>query len=138
MRPSQRYGLCASLLACAAVCSGCATANTAGPVKLRSMQARDFDTADKKKMLQAVIGTMQDLDFAIDKADYTLGTVTGSKYLGDAVAAMDVTVKPRGATQLLVWANAHYGAASVKEAATYQDFFVALEKALFLTAQQVD
>ncbi|MBU0479119.1 hypothetical protein KKC91_11200 [bacterium] len=123
---------------------GCAT--TAGKafetsesqVKLRSMQTRAFDTTDKQKMMQTVISTMQDLEFVIDKADLTLGSISGSKFLGYAVVAMTVTVRPRGEKQLLVRANAQYGIKSVEDPETYQDFFTALEKALFLTAQQVE
>jgi len=124
--------------------AGCATPavnaleSDASQVKLRSMQTRAFDTTDKKKMMQTVISTMQDLDFVIDKADFTLGSVTGSKFLGQAVVTMSVTVRPRGEKQLLVRANAQYGIKSVEDPATYQDFFTALEKAMFLTAQQVD
>jgi len=124
--------------------AGCATPavnaleSDASQVKLRSMQTRAFDTTDKKKMMQTVISTMQDLDFVIDKADFTLGSVTGSKFLGQAVVTMSVTVRPRGEKQLLVRANAQYGIKSVEDPATYQDFFTALEKAMFLTAKQVD
>jgi len=126
------------------VLSGCAT--TAGKafetnesqVKLRSMQTRAFDTTDKQKMMQTVISTMQDLEFVIDKADLILGSVSGSKFLGQAVVTMTVTVRPRGEKQLLVRINAQYGIQSVEDPETYQDFFTALEKALFLTAQQVD
>jgi hypothetical protein len=107
-------------------------------VELRSIQTRAFDTTDKKKMMQTVISTMQDLDFVIDKADLTLGSVTGSKFLGYNSVTMTVTVRPRGEKQLLVRANAQYGVQNVEDAATYQDFFNALEKAIFLTAQQVD
>jgi len=126
------------------ILSGCAT--TAGKafeinesqVKLRSMQTRAFDTTDKQKMMQTVISTMQDLEFVIDKADLTLGSISGSKFLGYAIVTMTVTVRTRGEKQLLVRANAQYGIKSVEDAATYQDFFTALEKAIFLTAQQVD
>ena len=124
--------------------SGCAT--TAGKafetnesqVKLRSIQTRAFDTTDKKKMMQTVISTMQDLDFVIDKADLILGSVTGSKFIRQAVVTMTVTVRPRGEKQLLVRANAQYGINSVEDPGTYQDFFTSLEKAIFLTAQAVD
>jgi len=51
---------------------------------------------------------------------------------------MTVIVRPRGEKQLLVRANAQYGIKSVEDAATYQDFFTTLEKAIFLTAHQVD
>lgn len=124
--------------------SGCAT--TAGKafetsesqVKLRSMQTRAFDTTDKQKMMQTVISTMQDLEFVIDKADLILGSISGSKFLGQAVVTMTVTVRPRGEKQLLVRTNAQYGIKSIEDPETYQDFFTALEKSLFLTAQQVD
>lgn len=124
--------------------SGCATPAVRAlemnesQVKLRSIQTRAFDTTDKKKMMQTVISTMQDLDFVIDKADFMLGSVTGSKFLGQAVVTMTVTIRSRGEKQLLVRANAQYGIKSVEDPATYQDFFVSLEKAIFLTAQQVD
>lgn len=124
--------------------SGCATpavnalGSSESQVKLRSIQTRAFDTIDKKKMMQTVISTMQDLDFVIDKADFVLGSVTGSKFLGQAVVTMSVTIRPRGEKQLLVRANAQYGVSSVEDPATYQDFFTSLEKAIFLTAQQVD
>ncbi len=124
--------------------SGCATTaskafeSSESQVKLRSIQTRAFDTTDKKKMMQTVISTMQDLDFVIDKADLTLGSVTGTKFIGYATIVMTVTVRPRGEKQLLVRANAQYGIQSVEDPATYQDFFTSLEKSLFLTAQQVD
>ena len=81
---------------------------------------------------------MQDLEFVIDKADPILGSITGKKFLGQAVVTMTVIVRPRGEKQLLVRANAQYGIKSVEDPETYQDFFTALEKSLFLTAQQVD
>lgn len=144
MKMIIRYGSIFVILFSIVVLSGCAT--TAGKafetsesqVKLRSMQTRAFDTTDKQKMMQTVISTMQDLEFVIDKADLTLGSVSGSKFLGYTVVTMTVTVRPRGEKQLLVRANAQYGIKSVEDTGTYQDFFVALEKSMFLTAQQVD
>lgn len=126
------------------IVSGCATPavraleSNESQVKLRSMQTRAFDTTDKKKMMQTVISTMQDLDFVIDKADFVLGSVTGSKFLGYEVVTMTVTVRARGEKQLLVRANCQYGIKSVEDPVTYQDFFTSLEKSIFLTAQQVD
>ena len=144
MRLFQKSGIFYFRLILIIAISGCAT--TAGKafetnenqVKLRSIQTRAFDTTDKKIMMQTVISTMQDLDFVIDKADLTLGSVTGSKFLGYAVVTMTVVVRPRGDKQLLVRASAQYGIASVEDPQTYQDFFDALGKAIFLTAQQVD
>ena len=106
-------------------------------VQLRSIQTRAFDTADKEKTLRTVISTLQDLGFVIDKADATLGTVSATKLKGYALR-MTITVRPRGETQLLVRANAQYNITPVTDPEPYQQFFSALEKAMFLTAHQAD
>lgn len=144
MKKFKKFGSIFIVLFLIFVVSGCATtANRAfqtseSQLKLRSMQTRAFDTVDSKKMMQTVISTMQDLNFVIDKADLTLGSVSGTKFVNNACVTMTVSVRPRGDKQLLVRANAQYGTADVSDAETYQDFFTALEKAMFLTAQQVD
>ena len=104
-------------------------------VQLRSIQTRSFDTTDKEKTLRTVIATMQDLNFVIDKADLTLGTVTATK-LDRYMLRMTVSVRPRGKTQLLVRANAHFGLKPVTDPEPYQKFFTSLGKAMFLTAQE--
>jgi hypothetical protein len=106
-------------------------------VQLRSIQTRAFDTTDKEKTLRTVIATLQDLGFVIDKADATLGSVSGTK-LDRYALRITVTVRPRGKTQLLVRANAQYQVEPVTEPGPYQQFFAALEKAMFLTAHEVD
>lgn len=137
---------CRSLLlgaALAAVLLGCTNAAQdkilagGSQTQLRSIQTRAFDTADQTMMLRAVIATLQDLGFVIDKVDSDLGTITGTKLAGYRIR-MTVTVRPRGETQLLVRANAQYNQEPIEDPLPYQDFFVALEKALFLTAQNVD
>lgn len=107
-------------------------------VQLRSIQTRAFDTTDKQKMMRTVISTLQDLDFVIDRADLMIGSVTGSKFTANALLKMSVTVRPRGESQLLVRANAQYGIKAIEDPEPYQDFFTSLEKAIFLTAHQVD
>ena len=106
-------------------------------VKLRAIQTRAFDTTDKNKMLRTVIATLQDLGFVVDKADDTLGTVSGTK-LDRYALRMTVSVRPRGETQLIVRANAQYNIYAVEDPEPYQQFFDALSKAIFLTAHQVD
>ena len=126
--------------------SGCATSNPqsqilaldASQIKLRSIQTRAFDTADKEKVLRAVIATMQDLDFVLEKADEKLGTVTGMKFRNNVTIRMTVTVRLRNEKQMLVRANAQYGLKAVEDPVPYQNFFAALEKSMFLAAQQVD
>jgi hypothetical protein len=110
---------------------------SASAVKLRSFETRTFDMTDKQKMLNAVIATLQDLGFIIDKTDEDLGLVTATKYSGYQIR-MSVIVQPRGNTQLAVRASALYNDKVIEEPLPYQNFFTALEKSLFLTAHQVD
>jgi hypothetical protein len=106
-------------------------------VKLRAIQTRVFDTTDRDKMLRTVIATLQDLGFIVDKADNVLGAVSATK-LNRYTLRMTVSVRPHGKTQLLVRANAQYNIAAVENPEPYQQFFDALSKAIFLTAQQVN
>jgi hypothetical protein len=106
-------------------------------VQLRSYQERAFDTADKEQALRSVIATLQDLSFVLDKADLDLGVVSATKLSGYQLR-VTVTVRPRGSSQMLVRANAQQGEMAVEDPKPYQDFFTALEKAMFLTAHQVD
>jgi hypothetical protein len=138
-----------AVLGCLALLPGCtsnpnlAVFETGSQVKLRSFQSRVFDTTDREKMLRTIIATLQDLGFVIDKADSALGSVSGTKLAAYEMRAT-VTVRPHGPNQLLVRANAQFqpglnaAAQPVEDAAPYRDFFAALEKSMFLAAQQVD
>ena len=106
-------------------------------VKLRSMQSRAFDTTDKQKTLRTVIATMQDLGFVIDKADETLGTVSGTKLDGYALR-LTVSVRPKGESQLVVRATAQFNITAVEDPVPYQNFFTSLERAMFLTAHAIE
>lgn len=106
-------------------------------VRLRQMQTRAFDTTDKELMLRTVIATLQDLGFVIDKADATLGSVSATK-LDKYRLRMTVSVRPRGEEQLLVRASAQYNIVAVTDPQPYQQFFTALEKAIFLEAHDVE
>ncbi len=114
-----------------------ALATSESQLAMRQIQTRAFDTTDRELMLRTVIATMQDLAFVIDKADATLGSVSGTKLDGYQLR-LTVTVRPRGTTQLLVRANAQYNITPVEDPEPYQQFFTALEKSVFLTAQKVD
>jgi hypothetical protein len=50
-------------------------------VKVRAAQTRVFDTTDKRKMLQAIVTTLQDLNCKIDVLDEELGIVSAKKYV---------------------------------------------------------
>ena len=50
-------------------------------VKVRSAQTRVFDTQDRRKMLQAIVMTLQDLNCKIEVLDEELGIVSAKKYV---------------------------------------------------------
>ena len=139
----KKYVLFSAIICCVAL-SGCQTTSmnqvmetSESQVALRQIQTRAFDTTDRTKTLRTIIATLQDLGFVIDKADDELGTVSGTKLNGYSLR-MTVTVRPRGKTQTLVRANATYNITPVEDPEPYQQFFAALEKAMFLTAHDVD
>lgn len=107
-------------------------------VQLRSFQTRAFDTKDRDKTLKTIIATMQDLGFVITRADADVGIVTGSKLAGGNSALLTVTVRDKNDKQIMVRANAQQKLKAVESPEMYQDFFVSLEKAMFLKAQEVD
>jgi len=103
-------------------------------LRTRSIQTRVFDTAERERTLRDVIASLADLGFWVEKADATLGVVKGSK----SGLTLTVTVSPRGPAQVVVRANAQRQMSPVEDPEAYQRFFAALEKAMFLTAHQVD
>ena len=117
--------------------------DTGSQVQLRNHQTRAFDTTDRERLLRTIIATMQDLGFVIDKADATLGSVSGTKLAGYEMR-LTATVRPRGETQQLVRASAQFKASGsaaaqpIEDPAPYRDFFASLGKSMFLEAHQVD
>jgi hypothetical protein len=131
-------------LAAAIVLSGCQTdskqqvlATDRSQVELRAVQTRSFDTADRDLTVRAVIATLQDLGFVIDKADATLGTISATKFGGYAMR-MTVTVRPHGKTRMAVRASAQYNINAGSDPMPYQEFFAALSKSMYLTANEVE
>lgn len=121
---------------------GCATNNnviteSGNQLQLRQIQTRDYDTLDRRATLRSVISTLQDLGFVIDKADYELATISATK-LQNYEIRMTVTVRERDSERLAVRANARFNHSPIEDAQPYQNFFTALDKAMFLTLHEVD
>jgi hypothetical protein len=125
------------------LCSGCAPMqqrildSDQSQVQLRQIQSRTFETTDRERLLRTVIATLQDLSFVVDKADLGLGTVSATKLDGYALR-MTVSTRARGQSETIVRANAQLDNRPVLDPFPYQQFFVALERAMFLTAHSVD
>ena len=112
-------------------------ASSKGPVELRAMQSRSFDTGDRLMVIRAVVGTFQDLGYTVEKIEPEAGTVSAVKM---AALRMSATVQPHGERQVTVRANAMVNGpkdqTQVDEPAFYQQmFFEPLARSLFLTAQ---
>src|SRR5512135_1526136 len=103
----------------------------------RVYESRIFDTSDKEKVLRATISTLQDLGFVIDRADFILGTVSGTKY-ERYQTKITVSVRPKGNDRMMVRANAQFNIEPINDPKQYQDFFSSLEKSLFLAAHKAD
>lgn len=133
--------LCIILIVSVLGLAGCAASaqkavlDTSGEsqLRLRQIQTRYFDTADKKKTLECVLATLQDLGFVIDKASYELGSVSATKLSGYSVR-MTVNVVPKGENRMMVRASAQYNIQAIEDPRPYQQFFEALSKSMFLQA----
>ncbi len=103
----------------------------------RAISTRVFDTQNRQQVFRAVIASLQDLGFVIDRADETLGTVSATKRDGYTLR-MTVTTRQHGAHQTAVRASGQYGQSALSDPAPFQQFFRALEQALFLSGNPID
>lgn len=106
-------------------------------LEVRQLQTREYQAVDKRMTMRATIATLQDLGFVIDDADLELGVVTATRHRRQTMR-MTVTARERPDERVAVRANARLGENGIDDAQTYQDFFVALDKALFLSRNRVD
>ena len=142
-------------------------------LKVRAAQTRAFDTTDRRRMLEAIISTMQDLDFTVEVLDEELGIVSGKKFVETEqpygtdptyllyrpdtlllltrnfhtwgpfwhrsnLVRFTATIRARGDSQLIVRASTQFYLQAIEEPGPYQQFFRALEQALFLQGQSVE
>lgn len=133
--------LCAALVGCASVTPD--VTGSASQLETRQIQTREYDTLNKRMTLRSVVATLQDLGFTIDTADLALGTITARrlyhhKNYENYLMRMTVTVREREGDRVAVRANARLDDQAITDPKTYQDFFVALDKAMFLTLHKVD
>ncbi len=122
--------------------AGCANMNdgvvtsSKSQVQTRSYQSRIYDTTDRTSVLQSVLATMQDLGFIIEKADSTLGIITG--YSSTHISKMSVSIRKRNEKQMIVRVNAQRNNREIEDPIAYQNFFNSLSQSLFLEAHDVN
>lgn len=108
-------------------------------VQIRQMQTRYFDIDDKEMAMQAVISTLQDLGFMLDKSSFELGSISASKYTRDlGHFNTTISVVPRSAGRMAIRVNSQLRMEPLLDPLPYQQFFNALEKSLFLEAHDAE
>ena len=124
------------------ILGGCVGSNdrvlsSEGQVQLRNIQSKAYETGDKALVMRAVLSTLQDLGFIIDKADESIGSISATQFTGGATVKMTVSVRVSG-KQTIVRANAQYGLSAIEDPKPYQNFFNSLGQSLFLAEHAVD
>jgi hypothetical protein len=110
-------------------------APTEEQMKIRNVQTRSFDVADRKEAMRAVIAALQDLGFIIERANEPLGVVTAARFAEPRyfdVVGVTVTVREQPNGQMQIRANAIYNNEPVTDPKVYQNFFATLERSLFI------
>ncbi len=138
----MKHGLI--ILSCFFLLQACSTGSSKPPedllslteaqMKIRSFQTRAFDVSDQRKMLQAVVSTLMDLGFIVERVNAPLGVVTAAKFAGnghEGFVEVTVTIKPKGESQMEIRANALFNRQPVEDPKVYQNFFTTLQKAIF-------
>jgi hypothetical protein len=112
-------------------------APTAAQTRLRSYQSRTLDIGDRMTAMRGVMGVLQDLGFIIERANEPLGLVTGARFAEpnySDVVGVTVTVRPQEGQGMLIRVNAIFNNRPIEDPQVYQNFFAALERSLFATA----
>lgn len=104
-------------------------------LKIRNLQTRTYDIADRKVAMRGVINALQDLGFIIERANEPLGLVTAARFAEPKyydVVGVTVTVRPLNDSQTMIRANAIFNNEPITDPVAYQNFFATLERSLFI------
>ena len=104
-------------------------------MKIRSFQTRAFDIKDQNRVLRSVVACLQDLGFIIERANGPMGLVTAGKFgpNGNGFVEVTVVVRSKGKEQTQVRVNALFNNKTVDDPKVYQNFFIAVERSLFVS-----
>ena len=101
-------------------------------VEVRSYQSRDFEGVPLATVMQALMGTLQDLGFVIRNGDGRLGLVSATRYEGVQELIVTATARQDANGVVNVRVNARLGVQPVVDPEPYRDFFAAVTQAVFL------
>lgn len=110
-------------------------APTEEQMKIRNLQTRTFDIADRKLAMRGVIAALQDLGFIIERANEPLGFVSAARFAEPRyydVVGVTVTVRRANDTQTTIRANVIFNNQPVTDPTVYRNFFATLERSLFI------
>lgn len=110
-------------------------APTEEQLKIRNLQTRTFDIADRKLAMRGVIAALQDLGFIIERANEPLGFVSAARFAEPRyydVVGVTVTVRRANDTQTTIRANVIFNNQPVTDPTVYRNFFATLERSLFI------
>ena len=142
--PGKTFCLATLTLLVALGLGGCASppkqpenllAPTEEQMKIRNMQTRTFDVADRRVAMRGVIAALQDLGFIIERANEPLGLVTAARFAEPKyydVVGVTVTVRSSNKKQTTIRANAIFNNEPITDPEVYRNFFATLERSLFI------
>ena len=107
---------------------------TEAQMKIRSHQTRAFDIESTDQVVRGVVAALQDLGFIIERANAPMGLVTAGKFKAGSFVELTVTVRRKGTNQNEVRVNALFNTQPIEDPKVYQDFFIAVEKSLFISS----
>ena len=110
-------------------------APTEEQMKIRNLQTRTFDVADRKVAMRGVISALQDLGFIIERANQPLGLVTAARFAEPRyydVVGVTVTVRSANAAQTTIRVNAIFNNQPITDPVVYRNFFATLERSFFI------
>jgi len=104
-------------------------------MKIRSFQTRSFDVKDQNRALRGVVAALQDLGFIIERINGPMGLATAGKFGPNGIGFVQLTVvvQPKGKEQTEVRVNALFNTEPIEDPKVYQNFFMAVERSLFVT-----
>ena len=112
-------------------------APTEEQAKIRNLQTRNLEIADRSTAIRAVIQALQDLGFIIERANEPMGMVTAARFAEPRyfdVVAVTVTVREISEGNFAIRANAIFNNKPVSDPEVYRNFFTTLQRSIVLDA----